>query len=119
MDVTLNKAYKANYLYNMTKRKQYIEDLRNIAENCQYSLTPINIVMDDAHIYCLPVYNSHKGDHRKHNRRLAIGLIYTLIMGDKLPEERSQMNEIGRNLVVLLEKNYSNPHLGTIIHDNF
>ena len=91
-DVTLNKSYRSNYLYNLTKRKQYIEDLRNIAERCEYPLTSVNIVIDDAHIYCLPAYNASKGDYRQNHRRLVLGLIYSLILGERLPEDRTKMD---------------------------
>lgn len=91
LDVTLSKGYKENYLYNITKRKQYIDDMRNIAENCDRALTPVNLVMDDHHVYCLPAYNNPKGNYKQANRSLMIGLIYTLISGQKLPDDRSKI----------------------------
>jgi hypothetical protein len=118
LDVTLSKGYKDNYLYNITKRKQHIDDMRKIAETCDRQLAPVNLVMDDQHVYCLPPYNSPKGNYQQANKTLMIKLIYSLVTGEKLLDDKTKISENGKNLVKLLETNYSNPHLYSIIHDN-
>lgn len=118
LDVTLSKGYKDNYLYNITKRKQYIDDMRKIAAHCDRQLASVNLIMDDQHVYCLPPYNSPKGNYQLNNKNLMIKLIYSLITGDKLSEDYTKISENGKNLVKLLEINYNNPHLDSIIHEN-
>lgn len=101
-DVTLSKGYKENYLYNITKRKQYIDDLRRIGEYCDRQLSAVNLVMDDHHIYCLPVYNSPKGNYKQENRALMLRMIFALINGERLPDDRNNMTENAKKLVKLL-----------------
>ena len=117
-DVTLSKGYKDNYLYNITKRKQYIDDLKRIGEYCDRQINPVNLVMDDHHIYCLPLYNSPKGNYKQDNRNLMLRMIFALVNGERLPEDRSVMGESAKKFIKLLEENYSNPHLDSIIHEN-
>jgi hypothetical protein len=92
LDVTLSKGYKDNYLYNITKRKQYIDDMRKIALYCDRQLAPVNLIMDDHHVYCLPPYNSPKGNYQQNNKNLMIKLIYSLITGDKLSEDQTKIS---------------------------
>lgn len=115
-DVTLSKGYKDNYLYNITKRKQYIEDLKRIGEYCDRKISPVNLVMDDSHIYCLPLYSGTKGNYKEDNRNLMLRMIYALVTGETLSEDRAKMSDTNKKLIKLLEDNYSNPHLDSIIH---